>query len=112
MGIFGSAKGPVQALKDFWGERGFPRRTRGSPERTRALLCLKALHEASKGFGDDCELEVANELAKHLADAWAGEEGWDTDRMIAGVKAAATIRLDPLEGDDEDDQQNQRNNKK
>ena len=94
--MFGNRKGPIEALKDLLGVRGYARRTNGTPARSEALVLCYAY---AKDFDDNEYIE----LAKELADAWAGEGGWDTQQAISAIRAAAPIRTDPMEGGNDDE---------
>jgi hypothetical protein len=89
-------KGPLDALAGMWGERDPIRRTQGGPKRTQFLAALAAIasdaraldHERSDGKAF-CAMPELERFAGNLANAWAGEGGWDTAQLIEAVKAAS-----------------------
>jgi len=96
----GGGKGALEALRSWWGERHHARSTRGHPGRTRALAALYAASMDARALSAgrtitaataacDLELPQLDKLAEELAHAWSGEDGWDTQQLIAAVKAAA-----------------------
>lgn len=74
------ADGSVEALGKIWLDRDHKRRTRGDPRRTQALAVLAILDR-------DLGLADCGRLAHDLADAWAGEGGWDTQQLIKALSA-------------------------
>lgn len=85
------ADGSVEALGEIWQERDPKRRTRGDARRTIALATLSILER-------ELGLTECGELARDLADAWAGEDGWDTQQLIKALGATkAQVQQVPVE---------------
>lgn len=87
----------VEALGKIWGERDYKRRTLGHGDRTRALVALEYL-------GTHLGFEECGELAVALGQAWAGEDGWDTQHLIKALgatKGQVHIQERPRERGDE-----------
>jgi hypothetical protein len=89
-------KGPLDALREMWGERDFMRRTHGAPKRTQFIAALWAIHQ--DGHARDralgltkpfCAVPELERYAWWLATMWAGEYGWDTAQLINAVRAAS-----------------------
>lgn len=70
----------VEALGVIWGPRGFRRRTHGDPNRTRTLVALEIMAQ-------ELGLPRCGDLAEVMAEAWAGEAGWDTTQLIKALGA-------------------------
>lgn len=99
--------GPIEAFKEWWGERGDLRRTNGSPNRTRAQVTLRAIASDAETLARikdnaDLKLPELDSLAKWLADAWSGEGGWDTAQGIKGIEAATAVRQNQMARADPD----------
>jgi hypothetical protein len=75
-------KSPLDALKEWWGERKALRRTYGDANLTRAIIVCNLL-ESDYGFTG------MKALADQLMEGRAGERGWDTDMMLKAIEAAS-----------------------
>lgn len=99
--------GPIEAFKEWWGERGDLRRTNGSPNRTRGQMTLRAIASdtdtlARYKANPDLKLPELQDLAKWLTDGWSGEGGWDTAQGIKGIEAATAVRQNEMARADPD----------
>lgn len=95
-GLLGDGKGPIEAVREFHGERPYNRRTMGTPARTFAVSLLYATGKDAEDLGPDYALPELLALASHLTDSWAGHGGWDSDQSIALVEAATNVRTNPM----------------
>jgi hypothetical protein len=87
---------PLEALGGMWGERDATRRTHGAPKRTQFLAALAAIASDARQLDREqrngtafCAMPELERYAAMLTNAWAGEGGWDTDKLITGVQAAS-----------------------
>jgi|ERR1051326_8129832 hypothetical protein len=86
-------KNVLEAFRDWWGERPWMRRSNGNPTRTRASLILWSVaQEAGMHSLPDCALPELEALAERMANLQAGEFGWDTEKGLQGIRAAASIQ--------------------
>lgn len=92
-------KTPLDALAEMWGPRDFARRTNGAPQRTRFLAALWAICKDARDLDKQagrladkpfCAMPELEHYAWWLATCWAGEYGWDTDRLVGGIQAASS----------------------
>lgn len=85
-------EGPIQAVAKIWGERKAQRRTKGTAHRTRAVLVLNATadHLAAIDPLDPLAADL-RKLATDFAESWAGEHGWDTERLTDAIAAATKV---------------------
>ena len=98
----------VEDLGKLWGPREHQRRTFGNPDRTKALSLLYAFADPLAATKADSRatpaqieltLPYLQDLAESLTASWAGEEGWDTDRLVRAIGAAKAQNtyIKPLE---------------
>src|SRR5688500_6617777 len=104
--MLAAVKGPVEAAKEWLGARSWLRGTNGSPEFSDAATYLYALAEdakaidaANQGKGaPSCALPGFVQLAKFMAEARAGQGGWETLQGIKAIEAAAEGKTTFLAG--------------
>jgi hypothetical protein len=102
---FGEAKGPLDALREYWGTRSHRRRTLGTPKRTRAQALLWAIEKDAEALAkakvnDALKVPELGQLAEAMTDSWASEGGWDTHGVIKSLEATTGTRQNPLVKDD------------
>ncbi|MFO1534840.1 MAG: hypothetical protein ABR586_04180 [Thermoplasmatota archaeon] len=104
------AKPPVEALGDLWGPRSAQRRTHGTPKRTQFVAALFAIAADARQLDQDngrtpdkalCAMPELEQYAVYLADAWGGEAGWETDKLLAAIQAASSTSTVQLQGREE-----------
>ncbi|MCA1818510.1 MAG: hypothetical protein LC620_00395 [Halobacteriales archaeon] len=109
--LMGGEDNSVEAMGKLWGTREYQRRTFGNPDRTRAMTLLHALADPlaatqadSRAVPAQIELTLPylKDLAEGMAASWAGEGGWDTDRLVKAIGAAKAQNtfIKPIEGRD------------
>jgi hypothetical protein len=75
-------KTPLDALREWWGERIALRRTHGDPKLTKAFILCDYLES-------DLKIPGMKVLGEKLLHGRAGELGWDTDTSIRAIEAAS-----------------------
>lgn len=86
-------KGALESLKEWWGDRLWPRRTQGTPGSSRFFLTAWALERDTKVLGrKDLHVPMWGEMARFLAEVKAGEDGHDTNKLIEATEAAGAVK--------------------
>ena len=75
-------KGPIEALREWFGERVLMRRTYGDPALTRAVLLCHVME-------DELGIKGMKAIADILIHGRSAEQGWDTDKSIQALAATA-----------------------
>lgn len=75
-------RNPLEALRDWWGQRVGLRRTNSDAALTKAVMMCHVLEDELKIVG-------MRALAEQLMEGRAGDSGWDTEMTIRAVEAAS-----------------------
>lgn len=84
-------KSPLDALREWFGQRVSLRRTFGDPRLTKAFVLCEILEE-------DLKIPGMKALGEKLLHGRAGEQGWDTQTSIQAIAAATEKAMMPSIG--------------